>query len=224
MAHYGVEGTLHPGAEEPLLSKASIAKLEGIVDYLLVGHVHERRTMKIGEVTVCFPGPTERMSFGEMDLKTGFLSMKVQGGRPNVKSQVKHIRTAVQPMRRLDIRTTDLPANDPTEYVIQRLRSASDPEQMLLCRIEGPLPRDVYHKLRFFDIWALGNELNFYFDLDRRGVRVQALEVPDVGHAVERVSSRQEIRRVARALAQEAGDEERSLIEEAEALILERMP
>ena len=62
MAHYGVEGTLHPAIEEPQLSKASIAALQGI-DYLLVGHVHERRTMKVGEVSVCFPGPTERRTF-----------------------------------------------------------------------------------------------------------------------------------------------------------------
>ncbi|MFQ5857760.1 MAG: exonuclease SbcCD subunit D [Anaerolineae bacterium] len=221
MAHYGVEGTLHPAIEEPQLSKASIAALEGI-DYLLVGHLHERRTMKIGEITVCFPGPTERMTFGELEAPTGFLTLRFQGRRPNVKSQLRHVSVDVQPMKRMEIRTTNLPADDPTEYVFKRLRAASHPDQLLMCRIEGPLSRDAYHRLRFFDIWRLGNELNFYFDLDRRGVTVQALEMPDAGRSPERVSPRQEIRRVADALAADADDEERELVQEAQELILER--
>ncbi|MFQ5594679.1 MAG: hypothetical protein ACE5HA_11085, partial [Anaerolineae bacterium] len=221
MAHYGIEGTLHPAIEEPQISKASIAALEGI-DYLLVGHVHERKTMKIGQVEVCFPGPTERMTFGEMEVPTGFMTLSFQGHRPNVRSQVRHIPIDVQPMKRLEIRTTDLPADDPTEYVFKKLRAASHADQLLQCRIEGPLRREVYHRLRFFDIWQLGNDLNFYFDLDRRGVTIQALEMPDAGRSVDRVSPRQEIRRVASALAAEAGDEERELITEAQELILER--
>ena len=221
MAHYGVEGTLHPAIEEPQLSKASIAALEGI-NYLLVGHVHEHKSMKIGQVEVCFPGPTERMTFGEMEAPTGFMTLSFQGRRPNVKSQVRHIPIDVQPMKRLEMRTTDLPADDPTEYVFKKLRAASHSDQLLQCRIEGPLRREVYHRLRFFDIWQLGNELNFYFDLDRRGVTIQALEMPDAGRSVDRVSPRQEIRRVASALAAEAGDEERNLIAEAQELILER--
>lgn len=221
MAHYGVEGTLHPAIEEPQLSKARIAALEGI-DYLLIGHVHEQRTMTIGEVTVCFPGPTERMTFGELEAPTGFLTLRFHGRPPNLKPEIHHIPVEVQPMRRLEIRTTDLPAHDPTGYIIERLRAVSHPDQLLLCRIEGPLSRDVYHRLRFFDIWQLGNELNFFFDLDRRGVTVQALELPELGHAVERISPRQEVRRIASALAADADDEERALIQEAEALILER--
>ncbi|MBS1251891.1 MAG: putative metallophosphoesterase YhaO [Anaerolineales bacterium] len=221
MAHYGVEGTLHPAIEEPQLSKASVAALNG-VDYLLAGHVHERRTMKIGDVAVCFPGPTERMTFGEIEAPTGFLALAFDGRRPNVKSEIRHRSIDVQPMKRIEIRTTNLPADDPTEYVFKRLRSASHPDQLLLCRIEGPVSRDLYHRLRFFDIWQLGNELNFYFDLDRRGVTVRALEMPDTGHASERVSPRQEIRRVAEGLAAGVDDEERGVIEEAQELILER--
>ncbi len=220
MAHYGVEGTLHPAIEEPQLSKSRIAALEG-VDYLLVGHLHEQRTLQIGPVTVCFPGPTERMTFGELKVRTGFLSMKFSGTRPNVKSRLRHIPIEPQPMRRLEIRTTNLPADDPTGYVFQLIRDVSHPDQLLQCRIEGPLPREVYHRLRFFDIWRLGNELNAYFDLDRSGVRIQALAMPEMGHSSQRVSPLQEIRRVADALAAQCNDgEERKLVEEARELVV----
>ncbi len=224
MAHYGVEGTLHPNADEPQISKASLAALEGRVDYLLVGHIHEQRTMRVGDVTVCFPGPTERMTFGELEVSAGFLTLTFEGRRPQVKAQIRHVPIAAQPMKRLEIRTTDLPAQDPTAYIIQRLQHVSHPDQLLLCQIEGPLAREVYHRLRFFDIWSLGNELNFFFDLDRRGIRVQALEMPDVGHVVDRVSPRQEVRRIASALAREADDLERELIAEAEELVLQNLP
>jgi len=214
MAHYGVEGTLHPAIEEPQIPKARIAALEGI-DYLLVGHLHERRTMQIGSVTVCFPGPTERMTFGELGVRPGFLSMRFHGTRP-VRSKLHHIPVEPQPMQRLEIRTTDLPEDDPTGYVFQRLREVSHPDQLLQCRIEGPLSREMYHRLRFFDIWRLGNELNAYFDLDRSGVYIQALPAPELGHNPHRVSPLQEIRHVADALAAECDDEEeRALVEEA---------
>jgi exonuclease SbcD len=222
MAHYGVEGTLHPAIEEPELSKASIANLTG-VDYLLLGHLHEQREMQIGGVRVCFPGPTERMTFGELESPTGFLTLTLDGRPPSVRAEVRHKRIEAQPMQRLEIRTTDLPADDPTGYIFHRLRAASDPEQLLQCRIEGPVSRDLYHRLRFFDVWRLGNDLNFYFDLDRRGVTVQALAMPDVAVSVERLSPTQEVRRVADALAAGADDAERALLEAARELVIERL-
>lgn len=222
MAHYGVEGTLHPAIEEPQLSKARIAELAG-VDYLLVGHLHEQRKMRVGGVTVCFPGPTERMSFGELESPTGFLVLSFENRGWGVTAHVQHRSIASQPMRRLEIRTTDLPEEDPTDYIFHRLRAASDPDQLLQCRIEGPVSRDLYHRLRFFDIWQSGNDLNFYFDLDRRGVTVQALAMPDVRVSAERLSPAQEVRRVAEALTAGADDQERDLIDAARELVLERL-
>jgi DNA repair exonuclease SbcCD nuclease subunit len=222
MAHYGVEGTLHPAVEEAQLSKSSIASLVG-VDYLLVGHLHEQRKMQVGGVTVCFPGPTERMTFGELESPTGFLTLNFEGRGPALSADVRHQSIESQPMRRLEIRTTDLPEEDPTGYVFHRLRAASDSEQLLQCRIEGPVSRDLYHRLRFFDIWRLGNDLNFYFDLDRRGVTVQALAMPDVRISAERLSPTQEVRRVAEALIAGADQEERDLIAAARELVLERL-
>ena len=221
LMHYAVEGTLHYEANEPLLSKTAIAGLQGI-DYLLMGHVHQKHHLEIGGVTACFPGPTERMSFGELEVPTGFLFMKFDGKRP-VRASIRRRRVDPQPMQRIEVRTTDLPPDDPTGYVFERIRAVSHPDQLLQCCLKGPLSREVYHRLRTFDIWRLGNELNFYFDLDHRGIEVRGEADPDVGFSAERVSPRQEIERVAAALAAEAEDvEERELIEAAKDLVLER--
>ncbi len=219
MAHYGIEGTLPPDVREPQIPKSRIASLKGI-DFLLIGHLHDHILMKIGGVTVCTPGPTERMDFGEVDAKPGFLSLRLYGKRP-VKSEFEHILIEPEPMRQLEIRTTDLPEKEVTEYVLRRVKEASRPQQLLQCRIEGPLTRDVYRQIRFFDIWRSGNEWNAYFDLDRRGVYVQADHAFDGAHVPAKVSPVREIHAVADSLLKDVSDEERQLIEEARALILQ---
>ncbi|MFQ5874663.1 MAG: exonuclease SbcCD subunit D [Dehalococcoidia bacterium] len=217
LAHYGVEGTIHPEANEPVLSKASIAALKG-VDYLLAGHVHQRQKMRIGDVRVLSPGPTERMTFGELEVPTGFLYLEFSGKR-RIRLRSQHVELEPQPMARLEIRTTDIPADDPTDYIFERVREISNPNLLLQCRLVGPLTRQMYHDLRFFDIWRLGNELNFFFDLDRKGVYLKDEPHLSEGFSTERVSPSQEIERVAEELAAEADAEGRRLIEEAKELI-----
>ena len=219
MTHYGIEGTLPPDAREPQIPKSQIALLKG-VDFLLIGHLHEHLRMKIGDVTIYTPGPTERMDFGEMNVKPGFLSLKVFGKRP-VKSELEHVPIRPQPMRRLEIRTTDLPEEGVTEYILHRIKEISGRRQLLQCRVEGPLPRVIYRQIRFFDIWRAGNEWNAYFDLDRKAVYVQADSVPEGIYVPAKVSPVQEIHAVADSLLRDASDEERQFIEEARTLILQ---
>jgi hypothetical protein len=125
-------------------------------------------------------------------------------------------------MRREIIRTTNIPDETPTEYVFEQLRAWQDAEQMLQLRLEGPLKREVYHRLKFFDIWRLGNELNFYFDLDRADVKLQSDDTGAAGGG-EIVSARREIERVADELAAQRDGDERALIEEAREMVMGRM-
>ncbi len=222
MLHYGIEGALRADANEPVISKARLAALDGVVDYVLLGHVHERRNLQIGQVKVAFSGPTERMTFGEIGLETGFLEIKFEGRRPAVKDRLRHRPVIAQPMRREEIRTTDLPPEDPTGAIFERLRAVSHPDQLLQLKLEGPLLREVYHRLRFFDIWRLGNELNFFFDLDRRGVYLWTEVERNGDPAGDHVSPRQEMERVVAEMAANASEEERELIEEAKELVLRR--
>jgi len=223
VTHYSVEGTLHPLAEEPTIAKQSIADLAGKVDYLLVGHIHGSSDLEVGGVTVVFPGPTERMTFGELDVQCGFALLTIDGRRPcTVKARQIHLDP--QPMRRETVRATDVPADEPTDWLMERLRSWSAPDQILQLRLEGPLPRATYQALRFLELWRLGNELNFYFDLDRHLLVVQDEADLDLAYTGgKRLSPQAEISRVADGMLAAAEDpEERELIEAACALVLER--
>jgi len=223
VTHYAVEGFLHPLAEEATIRRASIAALAGTVDTLLVGHLHASKTEEIGGVEVVLPGPTERMTFGELELKCGFALLTIEGRRP-AKAKARHIHLDPQPMRRETVRATDLPADDPTGWLVDRVRAWSQPDQILQVRLEGPLPRSAYQALRALEVWQVGNDLNFYFDLDRHLLTVRSEAPGELAFtAGERLSPRSEIARVADGLVAEAGsDEERALLAEARDLALER--
>lgn len=225
VTHYALEDTLHPLAEEPTIKKASIAALAGRVDAVLIGHIHEARITEIAGVKVIFPGPTERLSFGEIDVACGFVRLDVAArGRGPAGAAVTATALPLepQPMRRHTLRATDVPADDPTPWLVDQIRRLSSPDQILQLRLEGPLPRDVYHALHLREAWRVGQDLNFYFDLDRRRLVVVDDEVKRTG-SVGRVSPRAEIARVADALAEAIGTPaDRALVEAARALVLER--
>lgn len=224
VTHFAIEGTLHPQADEPVIRKSSVAALSGVVDYLLVGHIHVMRDHDVGGVKVISPGPTERLSFGEIDLRCGFAVLTVEGHRPcRVKS--RHIHLDPQPMRRETVRATNVPAEAPTNYLAERVRAWSAPDQILQVRIEGPLPRETYQALRFLEVWQLGQDLNFYFDLDRHLLSIQADDPGELAFVGgdDRPSPRAEIARVADGFLRSAEtDDERALVEAARALVLEQ--
>lgn len=224
LLHCGFEDSVPPDFGDAILTKARVAAMNGI-DYYFVGDIHRTHKAVIGDATVVIPGASERMNFGELKEKTGFYYAELDG-----KHAVKLLHQSIEPQAMLGpqnqdavIRTTDIPADNPTEYVFEKLRALSNKEQLLQLRIEGPIKREVYHRLKFFDIWRLGNELNFYFDLDRAGVVLERDEqhAGTGGGAV--VSIRDEIANVAAEMAAEVNRNEREVIEQARAMVLQRL-
>ncbi len=218
MLHSGFEGNVPPDFQDPILPKARVPALKGI-DYLFLGDIHRTHKAVVEETTVIIPGATERMGFGELTEKPGFYYVELEGKKA-VKLLHKDIEP--QPMRRETIRTTDIPQDNPTDYIFDRVREWSNSEQMMQLRIEGPLEREVYHHLHFFDIWRLGTESNFFFDLDRSAITLKSEERSDTPGA-EIISARGEIELVAAELAAERDADERSLIEEARELVLSKL-
>ncbi len=218
LLHGGVEDAVPEAFDDGVIRKSRIAALKGI-DYFLVGDIHQTHKMTVEHATVLIPGATERMTFGEMKQDPGFYYLELDGKRP-VKLTRKEI--APQAMRRLDVRTTNIPAENPTEWVMEEIRGVSHKDQLLQLQMEGPLDREVYHKLRFFDIWRVGTELNFFFDLDKSQIELRTREMERIGLAPdERVDVERELQCVADEMQAEAdSDEARSRIADAAARVL----
>jgi DNA repair exonuclease SbcCD nuclease subunit len=194
LLHGGVEDAVPPGFDDAVYKKSAIAARKQI-DYFLVGDIHAENKLIVEHATVLIPGATERLTFGELKNEPGFYYLELEGKTPR-----KLLRKTIAPqaMRRHEIRCGNLPPDDPTEYIFAEIRGVSDPDQLLQLRLEGILDRDAYHKLKFFDIWRLGNELNFYFDLDKSQVEIRARHADAYGNLVpeERVDVERELERV----------------------------
>jgi len=219
LLHCGFEGNVPPDFSGAILPKARVAALQGI-DYYFLGDIHHTHKAVIERAVVIIPGATERMTFGEIGEQAGFYYAELEGSAAR---KLEHQKIESQPMRRETIRTTDLPDDAPTEFIFARLREWADAEQMLQLRLEGPVTRDAYHRLKFFDIWRLGNELNFYFDLDRARITVKSEDTNDVAGGGVSISIREEIARVANELAAQRAGDDRALIEAAREMIMVRM-
>lgn len=219
LLHGGVEDAVPPGFEEGLFKKSTIAALKQI-DYFLVGDIHFTNKLNVEHATVLIPGSTERLTFGEIKNDPGFYYLELDGKRP-----VKMTRKVIDPqaMRRHELRCGNLPEDNPTAYVFEELRSLSHNDSLLQLRMEGILDRDAYHKLKFFDIWRLGTELNFYFDLDKSQIEIRSRSHDELGNIIpeERVDIERELERVANELFDAAeNDDQRVLIQDARARVI----
>lgn len=219
MLHCGYEGSVPKEFSEAVLPKSRVAQMPDI-DYFFLGDIHRTHKAIVDHSTVIIPGATERMTFGEIEEKAGFYYAELDGKNA---IKLQHQSIDPQPMRREIVRTTDIDPQTPTEYIFDRLREWSDTDQLMQLRIEGLLERDVYHRLKFFDIWRLGNELNFYFDLDRTDVKLKTGNADDTIGGGEVVSIRHEIERVADEFAAQREGDDRALIEEAREMVMARI-
>ncbi len=217
MLHHSVEGHRFPGENEPFISRAGIAELEG-VDYLLVGHVHSHHYFHLAGKLVLFPGSTERTNFGEKDLGTGFVYMELEPARLET---LEHIRTRAQPMREVLVRTTELDPQDPTAGIIERLEPASSAESLLKLRLEGPLSRSSLMKLNLKEVELWGTSHNFFFELDTSRMYIEDERRP-AGEG-KLLSPRAELERYADELIAQAGSQqERELLVATKRRILSR--
>ncbi len=219
LLHCGYEACVPKDFAEAVLPKSRVAQMPDI-NYFFLGDIHRTHKAVLDHSTVIVPGATERMTFGEIEERAGFYYAELDGKQAK---KLQHQEIDPQPMRREIIRTTDIDPQAPTEYVFERLRDWADAEQMLQLRIEGPLERDVYHRLKFFDIWRLGNELNFYFDLDRTQLELKNENDDGTAGGGEVISIRHEIDRVADEFAAERAGDDRALIEEAREMVMQRI-
>lgn len=77
--------------------------------------------------------------------------------------------------------------------------------------------------MKFFDLWRLGSELNFYFDVDKSEVELRGRGEDEFGNVVpeERVDVERELERVADELFDSAeDDDQRVLIQDARARVV----
>ena len=215
MVHGSLQGHAFPGAPEPFIQKRSVERLG--IDCLLVGHVHRYATFRWGRTAVIVPGATERMTFGEMDGRPGFVCLEVTPGEP---PEITHVSVDPHPRRQVIIQSADLEAEDPAAELMARIEDACDRETLLRVSLEGPITRHRYHDLRLRDVAEFGAARCFFLDLDTTGLYVEDDLPRGVVARTGRLSPREELIRYGEEVREAAPAEERDLVDEAMRVIL----
>ena len=229
VTHASVEGHTYPGPLEPVIRRQTIANLEA--DLIVVGHVHQHMVSVIPcpsgrQCHVVVPGSTERMTFGEADVRPGYFVVDLPS---HGALTVSRRSIAAQPRIVLEIPSTELTpeslgglradAVDATGSVVRRLEAVADTDTMASLRIHGPALREVLDDLNLAAIHAFGAHAFFGFDLDASGL------IPaDLGGASSTIGERRtavdEVRATIESMATGASGDERAVLEEAWARIV----
>lgn len=216
LLHYGIQGHYIPGANDLTIPLGSLDLLEG-VNLFAVGHYHHPRDFWIGNKLIVIPGATERMDFGEREENCGFYFFEYHSG----KLHSQFIKVETQPMGQVVVRSTEIErALDPTLMILERIRIASNPKKLLKLKVEGVFTPELYHQVQWAKVWQDGKSRNFFFDIDLSSLKMNPTK-PDLKTGGAGYSEKEEIRRVATALAEKASPEEREAFLDALELILE---
>jgi DNA repair exonuclease SbcCD nuclease subunit len=214
LVHYSIEGACYDDTIEPVISKASIAALDG-VDLLVAGHYHDFRQFGIGRVKVLIPGATERMIYGaERDASFAYVELM-----PGKADRVQKVVVDGQQYRPVILRTTELDEKEPFESACARLEAAVSAEAVVKVTLEGPLSRDMYRGLRLRELLQWGNNHCFHFEIDSSGLSLLDERLESAGKGV-RLSLREEMSLVAHQLMAEDPDHKPTLEKALQELLL----
>lgn len=111
--HAAIEGHGFPGEEESFVRRASLDRISGF-KLILAGHVHAFARFEVADKSVVVCGPTEHMSFGEAEDKTGFAYLEIyRDGH----CHAEHVAIPPQPRHVVTIQTSELWPQQPQQIL-----------------------------------------------------------------------------------------------------------
>jgi DNA repair exonuclease SbcCD nuclease subunit len=215
--HHSIEGHIFPGANESIVSRASLDRLRN-TQLVIAGHVHHGADWRMGPMQVLIPGATELMTFGEAGMPSFSVVELAPGGGV---TRLDRIKVDHQRRRTVTVRSTDLEdAGDLCAAIIRRVEPSTDSSTMVRVVLEGPLTREAYRGLDLPRLFEFGFSHAFHFDVDSSGLFIQE-ETGQRAAGGVRISQPEELTSVADELICQAGDPcERALLEETKQSIL----
>ncbi len=174
LLHYSVEKFAHPKAQEPQILEETLYSLP--FDLFIIGHLHEHKDFIFGKKMLIIPGATEKVNFGEEKNETGFYFIRLEGR----KVFPEYIKVNSQPMKSIEIRTGEISYENPMESILSIIEKESHKDQLLKCKIVGPISMSTYQKISFNKINEIGNQWNFFFDLDTQNLIISAEEISTI--------------------------------------------
>ncbi len=199
MLHHSVEGHIYPGANEPRLPQATLARFPA--DAFFVGHVHHHARLALDGRLVVVPGATERMTFGESQETPGFVYLELT---PGGVERLEHRAVASQPRHETTVRLETLDGDDLAAALLRRIEAVCHPEALVRVKLQGAVSRDAYHALDLAGARDFGAARCALFDLHADGLTLADELLPAV--ETVRVAPRDELACCADELLAAAAD------------------
>jgi DNA repair protein SbcD/Mre11 len=219
LLHHSVEGQIYPGANEPRLPQATLARFPA--DAYFVGHVHHHTHLTLDGRLVVVPGATERMTFGERKETPGFVYLELA---PGGVERLEHCAVPSQARHATTVRVADLEGDDLAAALLRRIEMICHPDALVRVKLDGAVSREAYHSLDLAGARDFGVARCTLFDLHADGlVLADEAEAYFAGEAPEgpRVAPRAELEACADELIAGAADAaERELLLATRAAVL----
>jgi len=204
-----------PLAENRALVSQSSIQAQTTFPYILAGHHHQFRHLRIGQTELIVAGATQHLDSSQWASPTRpvhepgfiFLGLASDGIR-----WCNHIPVETLFLQRLALHASDLwseqSSRTPTEVILERLRPLCNANTMIQLHLDGELKRSAYHQLDLNQIRRYGEEHCFALAIDDSALSLlsdQEAFSPELG---ERLSPREELMALAEEWIKAADDEQ----------------
>jgi DNA repair exonuclease SbcCD nuclease subunit len=185
LTHYGIEGTLANNSDESVINRDTIKSLK--LDLACSGHIHKTNELELSGTKTLVPGGTERLDFNESEYSTGFYVVEMDD-----EVETEYIELDSQSMESVEINIEE--EENPQEEMIEIVEENSSDGKMLQLKVSGTVTREEYRDLDLHELWELGRQENFFFDLKDN---IQLDVESGIQTDGERLSQKEELENVA---------------------------
>ena len=141
--------------------------ISGDINYLALGHFHNHFEVDKNHTKICNPGSIEKLTWGEMNDKKGFIWAETSGSE----TTTEFVDLPCRPMQKEQI-ILSREDNEPDTKISDSISRVSDHEKIFKASIRGSISIEQYNRLRVEELCNIFRESFFDLVIDREDLEV----------------------------------------------------
>jgi signal transduction histidine kinase/DNA repair exonuclease SbcCD nuclease subunit len=137
------------------------------IDYLALGHFHNHFEVNTNNTKICNPGSIEKLTWGEMNDKKGFIWAEASGS--GTTTEFINLPCRQMQKEQIILSTED---SEPDSKIKNSIARFSDQEKIFKASIQGSVTIEQYNRLRVEELCNFFRESFFDFVIDREDLEI----------------------------------------------------
>jgi DNA repair exonuclease SbcCD nuclease subunit len=133
------------------------------IDYLALGHFHNRFDREHSGILICNPGSIEKLSWSESQDQKGFAIIELSDTNKTLTYQ--DLSTRNWQFKEIELNKEIENIN---EYILEKLEDVKNPENILRLALKGTITSDQQKTFKISELAKKTNDIFFYFSLDSK--------------------------------------------------------